>query len=103
MGKTILAVGAHVGDMELSAGGMLASEAIDGNRIILCALTAGEKGKPEGVSIEEYKKQKIRESEKGASLLGGKSIVFSDNEDGLLVADEKNTDESHQRKTPLPF
>ena len=89
MEKTILAIGAHVGDMELSAGGMLASEAINGNRIILCSLTAGEKGKPAGVSVEDYKKQKIRESEAGAYLLGGKSIVFSDNEDGLLTEDEK--------------
>lgn len=89
MKKTILAVGAHIGDMELSAGGMLASEAIKGNRVILCALTAGEKGAPSGVSVEAYKKTKIRESEAGAKLLGGKSIVFSDNEDGLLGSDER--------------
>ena len=82
--KTILAVGAHIGDMELSCGGILASEAIKGNKIILCALTAGEKGNPPGLSVAEYKKQKVMEAEKGARLLGGESVVFEENEDGLL-------------------
>ena len=30
MGKTILAIGGHIGDMELTAGGLMASNAIDG-------------------------------------------------------------------------
>ena len=43
-GKTILAIGAHVGDMELTAGALLASCAVAGGRAVTLALTAGEKG-----------------------------------------------------------
>ena len=43
-GKTILAIGAHVGDMELTAGALLASCAVAGGRAVTLALTAGEPG-----------------------------------------------------------
>ena len=33
-GKTILAIGAHVGDMELTAGALLASCAVSGGRAV---------------------------------------------------------------------
>ena len=44
----ILAVGGHVGDMELTAGGILATCAAGGGHIATLALTAGEKGVPAG-------------------------------------------------------
>ena len=43
MSKTILAVGAHIGDMELTCGALLAANAVHGGRSVTLALTAGEK------------------------------------------------------------
>ena len=39
----ILAIGAHIGDMELTCGGVLATHALKGDKIVTVALTAGEK------------------------------------------------------------
>lgn len=84
----IMAIGAHIGDMELTAGGMLACEALKGNDIVFVALTAGEKGNPPGLSVGEYRKQKIQEAEASATLMHGKSIVL-DTPDGFLKDDEQ--------------
>lgn len=35
MGKTILAIGGHIGDMELTAGGVMATNALNGGKILL--------------------------------------------------------------------
>ena len=81
--KTILAVGAHIGDMELTAGGLLASIAVQGGRAVTLALTAGEKGAPSGADVSTYRQQKIAEAEAFARELGGEAIVL-DHPDGLL-------------------
>ena len=60
--RTLLCIGAHVGDMELTCGGLIATEALKGNRAVLVALTAGEKGNPPGRSVEEYREQKVEEA-----------------------------------------
>ncbi|WP_276355313.1 PIG-L deacetylase family protein [Cohnella caldifontis] len=85
---TILGIGGHVGDMELTAGGVLASHSLKGDRIVTLALTAGERGVPAGQDMEDYRKQKVREAEAFAGMLGGEAIVF-DIPDGEL---EDNTD-----------
>lgn len=82
-GKTILAIGAHVGDMELTAGALLASCAVSGGRAVTLALTAGEKGAPAGADVLEYRKNKVAEAERFAAMLGGEAIVL-DHPDGLL-------------------
>lgn len=84
----ILAIGAHIGDMELTCGGVLASHALQGDKIITVALTAGEKGNPPDKSVEEYRLQKIAEAEGFAKALGGESVVL-DIPDGLLRPDEE--------------
>jgi len=81
--QTILAIGGHVGDMELTAGGALASHALKGDRIVTLAMTAGERGVPAGQDIAEYREQKLHEAEAFAVMLGGKAIVF-DYADGEL-------------------
>ena len=81
--KTILAVGAHIGDMELTAGGLLASIAVQGGRAVTLALTAGEKGAPSGADVSTYRRQKIAEAEAFARELGGEAIVL-EHPDGLL-------------------
>ena len=74
--RTILAVGGHVGDMELTAGGVLASHALKGDRIVTLALTAGERGVPAGQDMAEYREQKVNEAKAFAEMLGGEAIVF---------------------------
>ena len=83
MSKTILAVGAHVGDMELTCGALLASCAVNGGRAVTLALTAGEKGAAPGADVAEYRKSKIAEAEAFAAELGGEAIVL-DYPDGQL-------------------
>jgi len=80
---TILAIGGHVGDAELTAGGVLASHALKGDRIVTLALTAGERGVPVGRDMAEYRIQKVNEAKAFAEMLGGESIVF-DVPDGEL-------------------
>ena len=60
---TILAIGAHVGDAELTAGALLATCAVHGGRAVTLALTAGEKGAPAGADVAQYRKNKIAEAE----------------------------------------
>ena len=81
--KTILAIGGHIGDMELTAGGVLAAQSLKGDAIVTLALTAGEKGAPNWQQLGEYRTQKVREAETFAEMLNGRAIVF-DYPDGEL-------------------
>lgn len=74
--KTIMAIGGHIGDAELTCGGVLATLSLKGYRIVTVALTGGERGNPPHLSVEEYRKQKEKEAEVFAGMLGGKAIVF---------------------------
>lgn len=85
---TIMAIGAHVGDMELTAGGVLASRSLAGDSIVTVALTAGEKGNPPTMSVAEYREQKTREAIEFAQMLGGTAIVFPYADGELPVTDE---------------
>lgn len=74
--KTILAIGGHIGDMELTAGGIMATNAIRGGKNITLALTAGERGNPAHMSVAEYRVQKIKEAESFAKLVNGEALVL---------------------------
>lgn len=87
MSQTILAIGAHVGDMELTCGGVLASCAVNGGKIATLALTAGEKGTPKGRTVADYRQQKCAEAVAFAERLGGTATVL-DYPDGLLPDDD---------------
>ena len=82
-GKTVLAIGAHIGDMELTAGALLASAAKQGGKAVTLALTAGEKGAAPGSDVSVYRQQKIKEAEAFARELNGEAIVLN-HPDGLL-------------------
>ena len=86
MAKTILAIGAHVGDMELTVGGSLATCAREGGRIVTLALTAGEKGVPAGRDIAEYRPQNCADARAYAEKLGGEAHGL-DYPAGLLSAE----------------
>ncbi|MBP3191679.1 PIG-L deacetylase family protein [Natronogracilivirga saccharolytica] len=78
---TILAIGAHAGDMEVSCGAVLAKHAKMGNRVIMLHLTLGERGHPE-MSPDAYADQKKQEAENAAEILGSEVIFgpYSDAE-----------------------
>lgn len=74
--KTIMAVGGHVGDAELTCGGVMATYALRGYRIVTVALTGCERGNPAHMTVPEYRKQKEEEAQRFAEMLGGEAIVF---------------------------
>ncbi len=82
MTRTVLAVGAHIGDMDLTAGPTLAKLVLDGADATIVALTPGERGHPR-LSPSEYKKQKIAEGEAFATAIGADFMVL-DHSDGFL-------------------
>lgn len=85
MNKVIMAIGGHVGDMELTTGGVLATSALNGDKIVTIALTAGERGNPQGVSQADYRKQKLAEAKAFVNTLGdGNEAIVFDYPDGEL-------------------
>ncbi|RPJ57349.1 MAG: PIG-L family deacetylase [Acidobacteria bacterium] len=86
--RTILAIGAHPGDMEVTCGALLAKQAKRGDRVVLVHLTAGEGGNPR-VNSEEYGEQKKREARAAAQVIGAE-VIFGSFADGQLA----NTDQT---------
>ncbi len=84
--RTLLAVGAHAGDMELTAGAVLARHVRQGDRVVLLHLTLGEEGHP-GMDPRSYGAQKRREAETAAEAIGAE-VRFGPWRDGRLQADE---------------
>ena len=87
--KKIMAVGGHVGDMELTAGGLLATCAEEGGEVVTVALTAGERGCPPDRDIQDYRVQKVEEARAFAEAMNGTAYVF-DTPDGELVKSDEN-------------
>jgi len=85
--KTILAVGAHAGDMEVAAGAVLAKHAKAGDRVVFLHLTLGEGGNPT-LSPADYGAQKRREAEAAAKVIGAE-VVFGPYKDGELPDTEE--------------
>jgi LmbE family N-acetylglucosaminyl deacetylase len=83
MTSTVLAVGGHIGDMDLTAGPLLANHVLSGGRAVLLALTPGERGHPKRTP-EQYKQQKIEEGHAFAEGIGAEFRVFEDQSDGFL-------------------
>lgn len=76
MGRRLLAIGGHIGDAELTAGGILAANAVDGGQSFTLALTAGERGNPPHLTVSEYREQKISESKAFAEMMNGEAYVL---------------------------
>ncbi|MCL2545365.1 MAG: PIG-L family deacetylase, partial [Clostridia bacterium] len=83
MSKTIVAVGAHTGDAQLTAGLLLAKHAMAGDRIVTIDLTAGERGCPPGRTPEDFRPENVAAAQAFAQGLGGESHVL-DTPDGEL-------------------
>ena len=86
--KHLVIVDAHCGDGELQVGAIAAKYAKSGHKVTFLHLTAGEKGNPPGISIEDYRNQKIRESEAACEVLGADCITL-DYKDAELKSDEE--------------
>lgn len=81
--KTVMAVGAHTGDAQLTCGMLLAKHAMLGDKIIIVDLTAGERGAPAGRDVAEFREANALGAKIFAEKLGGESIIF-DVPDGEL-------------------
>ncbi|WP_327090562.1 PIG-L family deacetylase [Nonomuraea sp. NBC_01738] len=82
----VLAIGAHAGDMDLTAGAVLAQHVLAGDTATLLHLTLGERGHPR-LPVPDYARQKRAEAEAFAAAIGA-GVRFLDYEDGLLPDDE---------------
>ncbi|NWF84019.1 MAG: PIG-L family deacetylase [Bryobacteraceae bacterium] len=69
---TVLAIGGHAGDMEVSAGAALARAARTGARVVILHLSLGENGHPRK-SAAEYGRQKREEAVAAAKVLGAEA------------------------------
>ncbi|MCC6930135.1 MAG: PIG-L family deacetylase [Gemmatimonadaceae bacterium] len=84
--RTILAIGAHAGDMELTTGAVLAGARARGDRVVLLHLTLGEGGNP-ALTPAAYGEQKRREALAVAQALGAE-VRFAPYRDGELPNDD---------------
>jgi LmbE family N-acetylglucosaminyl deacetylase len=85
--RTILAIGAHAGDMELTCGTLLLKETRRGDRVVLLHLTLGERGNPK-LSPDAYADQKRGEAAAAAKELGAE-VLFGPYRDGELPDDDE--------------
>ncbi len=86
--KTIIAVGAHTGDAQLTCGMLLAKHAMAGDKVVIVDMTAGERGAPKGVSIKEFRQQNVASAKAFAQMLGGESIVMDIPDSELYPGEE---------------
>jgi N-acetylglucosamine malate deacetylase 1 len=84
--RTVLAIGAHAGDAELTSGLLLARQRRAGDRTVILHLTLGEGGNPK-LSPAAYGVQKRREAQAVGAALGAEVIV-APFEDGELPDDD---------------
>jgi len=71
MKKHIMAIGAHIGDAELTCGKTLATHALRGDTITFVGVTAGERGAPPDRDVEEFRQYNIDCAGSFAKALGG--------------------------------
>lgn len=89
MAKTIMAVGAHTGDAQLTCGMLLAKHAMRGDRVVIVDLTAGERGAPKGWTTGDFRAYNVECAAKFARRIGGESVVL-DTPDGELYDTKEN-------------
>jgi N-acetylglucosamine malate deacetylase 1 len=84
--RTVLVVGAHCGDAEITAGAILAKHRKLGDRAAILHMTLGEGGNPR-MKPEAYGEQKRREALEAARVLGAETF-FAPYKDGEIPNDE---------------
>src|SRR5512136_3508444 len=83
----VLAIGAHIGDVEITAGLLVSKYAAAGHKATVLHLTAGEKGNP-AMDHLEYRRQRIREAEAAAKKFGAAECIVLNHPDGELQSDQ---------------
>lgn len=83
---TILCIGAHAGDVELTSGAVIAKQTKKGDRAVILHLTLGERGNAK-MSADEYGAQKKREATEAAKVLGAE-VIFGPYRDGEIPNDD---------------
>lgn len=83
----VLCIGGHIGDMELTAGAVVAKYTQEGHKATILALTPGEKGHPT-IEPDAYAKQKIEESRRACAVLGADTRFLEYKDAELPVNDE---------------
>lgn len=78
----LVVIGAHIGDAEVTAGGVVCKYTRAGHRATFLHLTPGEKGNPK-MNHLEYKQQRLAETRRSAAKMGADVMVF-DYADGEL-------------------
>ena len=84
---SLLVIGAHAGDAEISAGAIILKHTRAGARAAIAHLTLGEKGHPT-LSPARYARQKKAEARKAAKALGAE-VFFFPWKDGELPVSEQ--------------
>lgn len=85
--RTILAIGAHAGDMELTAGALLIKQQKLGDRVVILHMTLGEGGNRR-LSPAVYGAQKRREALAADSVIGAQ-VIFAPYRDGEIPDDDE--------------
>ena len=85
--RTILAIGAHAGDAELTSGAALVRHRQLGDRVVILHMSLGERGHP-GMAPTEYAVQKRSEAERAAEVIGAE-VIFAPYGDGLIPDDDE--------------
>lgn len=83
----LVAIGAHIGDAEVTAGGVVCKYTRAGHRATFLHLTPGERGNPK-MDPREYKQQRLAETRRSAGKMGAEVIVL-DYPDGELPANDE--------------
>lgn len=91
MSGGLLLVGAHVGDMDFTAGHLARLHVRAGEDVLFLHLTAGEGGHP-GRDRDTYKAQKLAEAAEAAGRLGAECRVLG-HPDGDLFASQEVAEE----------
>lgn len=84
--RIILAIGAHAGDMELTAGALLARQRRVGDSVVFLHLTLGERGNRQ-MAPRAYREQKRREAREAGAFIGA-DVIFGSWNDGEIPNDE---------------
>lgn len=83
----ILAISAHAGDMDMTAGAAIAKYTEEGHKATLLHLTPGEKGHPK-LTPEDYAKQKIEEAYRFGEVIGA-DVRFLNYKDAEIPVNEQ--------------
>ena len=83
----ILAIGAHAGDAEISAGLALAHHTNLGRKVAICHVTLGEKGHPK-IQADEYAARKRDEAMAAASVIDAEIYLLPFKDGELETSDE---------------